>query len=293
MGKLFIEGVVASDEWYCDIRDDPNFQNAKALVEALWERYERCADTNFRTEIQKNFNARFWEMYLACSLEDAGFTINCPKPGPDILIQYQGKKIWIEAIAPTSGEPEKPDSVPDVKIGEVQDVPDKEVILRIRSAIEEKYNNKYMQYRRDNIVSENDIYVIAVNGSQMYFAKSDFPIPRIVRSVLPFGDLQLVLDRKTGEVRNKRYTYRPKIEKKTGSQVSTSIFLDTAYKDLSAVLYSNVQVLRAPSMIGSDYIIVHNPLAINPLPKGLIRLGREYTAIEDGDGYALQAEEWN
>ncbi len=84
-------------------------------------------------------------MYLVCLLIENGKSIQCLKPGPDILIEKDAK-IWIEAIAPTKGEESSPDSVPPTIYGEVQEHPSEQIILRYRSAIREKFDNKYHHY---------------------------------------------------------------------------------------------------------------------------------------------------
>lgn len=282
MSTLFLYGI-GGDDAYIELRDDPQWRKTRVFIEALWKRYERCADPNFRTEMPRHCYERFWEMYLFCSLEEMGHTASCPKPGPDVLIEYDGQRIWFEAVAPTGGLPGKPDSVPDDQPGPAQDVPDDEVILRMQTAIQEKYSNKYGQYRKSNIILENDVYVIAINGSQIPFKKAKGGrLPRIVRAVFPIGDLQIVIDIKSSTVVNEKYKYRPNILKKGGSKVSTKIFLDDTYKYLSAVLYSNVDPFNGPWLMGTDYTTVHNPIAANRLPRGLVKRGQEYWSADGG-----------
>ena len=77
----------------------------------------------FLTEIRRDFHARFWEMYLTCTfLQDAlrlGYRVSCPKPGPDVLIEYQGRRIWIEATVATDGDPTSPDSAVEDHSGKI------------------------------------------------------------------------------------------------------------------------------------------------------------------------------
>ncbi len=112
--------------------------------EALWERFEPCADDEFVTELGSNFSSRYWEMYLAIALIDMGFELTCPKPGPDIGIMFEGRRIWFEATSPTRGEENSPDKVPELQLGVVQDVPNDKMILRYLNSITSKrdqYNN--------------------------------------------------------------------------------------------------------------------------------------------------------
>jgi len=41
------------------------------------------------------------------------------------------------------------------------------------------------------------------------------------------------------------------------------------------VIYSNADACNYPRVLGDDLIVVHNPLAISPLPRGFLHVGRE------------------
>lgn len=62
-------------------------------------------------------------------------------------------KIWIEAVAPSAGQDNLPDSVPPVNYAQMPEYPSEQIILRYRTAIREKYDNKYYHYRKDGIRS--------------------------------------------------------------------------------------------------------------------------------------------
>jgi hypothetical protein len=295
MSKLLIEGITAIDEKYNWVRDLENSQCIKARksVENLWQRFEQYADPHFKTEIQKDFDARYWEMYLTCSIDDAGYLPSCPKPGPDVQIKKEENIIWFEAIAPSGGQTDNPDKVPDYEFGTVRSVPDREITLRLCSAIKEKYNNKYWKYREKKIINETDVYVIAITGCKINYANKEREIPRIIRSVFPIGNLQVSVDQNTFEFSDTSYAYEPEISKISGSRVSTSIFMNKKYYYLSAVLYSNVNAVNAPKISGSDYVIVHNPHAVNILPRGFFKRGLEYTTTIKNGEYKLNYHNWN
>lgn len=304
MMPLFIEGIQAEDIVYNHIRDSdwPQKKAAKEFVENLWATYEPYADYNFPDQIQRNFHARFWEMYLTCTLLDQGFKLNCPKPGPDILISGN-RKIWIEAVAPTAGDPSKPDSVPEAKFEESaqfmssrgQRVPDEQIILRYRSAIAEKFDHLYTEYVANGIDSNHDSYVVALNGQRVGFSQHDVYPPRILRSLFPIGHEEVIAEldaNETMKIVGNRFQFRPEIKKASGADVSTSIFLSPDYENLSAVLFSSVDVVNRPGRMGQDFILVHNPLAKNPLPNGFFKLGKEYTIqVLDNHRYQISAKE--
>jgi len=44
--------------------------------------------------------------------------------------------------------------------------------------------------------------------------------------------------------------------------------------------------------MGQDFTFIHNPLAINKLQHGFLKVGREYIATETDDEYAINATNW-
>ena len=227
-------------------------------------------------------------MYLTCTLLEKNFSIECLKPGPDILVNDSTRRIWIEAVAPDQGEIGLPDRVPDLIYGVVMNYPEEQIILRYRAAIQEKHDNKYKGYIARNIVGDHDAFVIAVNSSKLSFAwPHGSIIPEIIKAVFPVGDPQLEIDRKSHAVLGRSFQYRSSIKKNSGNSVPTDIFLNPDYKGITGILFSHVSVTRSPEAIGSDFVFVHNPLARNPLPEGCFNFGAEYTTQDHGATYDL------
>jgi len=231
-------------------------------------------------------------MYLACTFMDNGYTISSADRGPDIQINYGTKIIWIEAVAPESGDPSKPDSVPPLRMNVAQEVPDEQIILRYRNAIHGKYFDQYCKYLADGIISNNDCYVIALNGCRIPSSRTDLEPPRIVRSVLPFGWQVVTVDTASHKVVNRGYQYRPYLRKAGGGKVDTDIFVKPEYEHISAVLFSNVDVANRTPVAGDNFIIIRNPLATSPLPDDFPKFGLEYEAKLSKDKITLSSKNW-
>lgn len=92
----------------------------------LWIKYKPYADRHFLNQIRTNFHQRSWEMYVGNVLIEKGLTIQSQNEGPDFVIN---KTAYVECVAPTKGDPTKPDSVPEMFVAttpeeiRVQDVP--------------------------------------------------------------------------------------------------------------------------------------------------------------------------
>lgn len=279
MKRLFIDDITSSDELYRVIRDEERCAKLKSDMENLWRTYHPYADGDFPKQLAQDIHARFWEMYLTCTLIYNSFKV-IPKQtkakGPDIKIDHASTAIWIEAVIPTSGDPSKPDSVPNLQMGVAQQVPDDQIILRYRSVIRDKYFNKYRTYLEDKIITDKDCYIIALNGCKI--RHGDREPPRIVRCVLPFGWEVVTIDTSSHKIVNSGYQYRSSLRKVSGSQVDTDIFTKPEYQHISAVMFSNVDVANPTSAMGEDFIIVRNPLALRQLPDDFPKVGWEYRA---------------
>lgn len=293
--NLFVYGIQAPDNMYNIIRDslDPYPTQIRSFMENLWRKYRPYADRHFRQQMQVDLNSRFWEMYLACTLLENSIPLSSSDAGPDIFIEHKNGRIWIEAIAPTGGADNNPDRVPDMKPGVVTEVPGDEIVLRYRAAISEKYDRKYHNYVASSLIMPTDSYIIAINGCKIDAAIMETEHPRILKAVFPIGNLQVTINNKIGIVTDTKYQLRFKIRRASGADVRTDLFLNPAYASLSAVLYSYASVHKVPAKMGEDFVLIHNPLAINRLAYGFLKVGREYIPTEDNGGYTINVTNWN
>jgi len=280
--KLFIKDITPCDELYRIIRDEnrPSVVELKCYMEKLWGTYYPYADKDFKKQLAQDFDARFWEMYLTCTLVHKSYEV-VPKQGrargPDIKIENASANIWIEAVTPTSGESRKPDSVRTPRMGVAEEIPDEQITLRYRSAIHDKYFDKYFKYVESRIIRREDCYIIALNSCRIPWAgHGDYEPPRIVRSVLPFGWEVVTVSTSSHTAVKSGNQYRPHLRKASGDKVDTDIFLKTEYSHISAVMSSHVNVANTTSGMGDDFIIVNNPLASKKLPEDFPRVGRKY-----------------
>lgn len=271
MPDLFTNCENAQDLAYKNIcsGDHPINQEIKVFCESLWDNFKVHADSHFLTQIRRSFYERYWEMYLTSSLIDWGFQIKSHSHGPDILIKYDHNRIWVEAVTPGNGDPiSNPDVVPEIEIGIAQLVPEERIILRLRQSVESK-SIKFHDYIRDSIIRDNEPYVIAINGSKLNFMSGTDDIPYILKTILPIGDYTYSFTSETTSI-----NFRDTIRRINGTNISTNVFLDSNYSHISAILYSNTHAGRYSDEIGTDYLLIHNPNAINPLPIDITQKGK-------------------
>ena len=269
------------DPLWSRINTVPELKVQRAALLELQRRYLPFADDNFDTELQLNFGSCFWEMYLACALLDREMPL-VPRSqrnsaGPDLCISAGGKKIWVEATAPRAGT--GPDAVPGVFEGNGY-VPESQIVLRYRSAVEEKHK-KWLKYVTSRIVSADEPFLVAVNGFQIPDGNNAFPdeVPYQVQSVLPIGAPSVTIDRETGQVLKEGFKTRWHIQKKSGAQVPTGVFLDEAYAGISGLLFSAAHPLYFLRESGVRHLShLDNPKAVGrkALERGWVQVGMEY-----------------
>lgn len=283
MSEFFQPGD-APDERYRILRDDsfPLVVEARGFVERLWLETGPYLDQELPREARYNFQQRFWEMYLTHTLLVNGVPLTrrdqreFRKKGPDLL--SADGATWIEAVLASPGI--GPDAVQDPEPGKASWVPHDAIKLRLLNALDEK-QRKHDRYRESGIVQPDQRYVIAVGASAIRLAMLEQTIPRIVSSVLPFGPEQVHLDRESLEVVGESFAYQPTVAKLAGKPVPTTLFQDSHSAPISALLYAWADEINRPSHPGSEFMVVHNPMATNPLPRGFFPFGREYWYDED------------
>lgn len=260
-------------------------------ISNLWERFKNYADPHFKEEFCRNPDQRYWEMYLGCCLLDRGFDIKTNKAGPDFCLNIGGKKVWIEAITASPGQENSPDCVPEGALGIAQAVPRDKIILRYRASLAEK-EKKYASYLKKGVVEEDDIKIIAVSGGSLRRWPTSDTHPFILSAVFPMGHHFLSIERQTGEVVDQGRHFQPCVKKNNGAEVETLFFLDPAHSDISAVIYSSSDMGNPPKQHGSDLLIIHNPLARNPIPRSSLKLPTDYWIEDVGEAWTLHHEDF-
>jgi hypothetical protein len=266
-------------------RQYPDAPDYKGSLLRLWEKYLSLGLPNahfvseFTSGKKEALFQRAWEMMLARHLDAQGHQLTTADEGPDFRFEHNGRTVWVEAVSP------EPRGVPDhwlekAKPGEVKvgDVPHNEVLLRWTAAIKAK-SDKLKEYRDKGIVGRDDAYVIAINGCQL----GAFPLqhgvsrlPYAVEAVYPVGPVAIPIDRTTGQVGRPFVSIRPGIHTAKGAPVSTSLFNDPAYSDVSAIIACSLDRSEAASL---PVDIVHNHFASVPVPEGILgKNGEEWMA---------------
>ncbi len=296
--ELFIDNIATVDELYRIIRDEERVAGLKSYMENLWETYYPYADRDFPKQLAQDFHARFWEMYLTCTLISMSFNV-LPKQtrsqGPDILINESSRRIFLEAITPSEGASNNKDKVQKLIANTFKAVPvqDIEIILRYAGAISDKYK-KYREYLEQGVISSTDSYIIALNSCKIETAIIDMTIPddlpRIVKAVVPIGYKVVPISSTfSGTTVPWHYQYRPNIYRTSGSNVPTDLFLRDDYAGISGILYSHSDVANRRD----DFIFIHNPKSTqNAVPDEYFKFGIEFFIELGQESFSISWRDW-
>ncbi len=246
---------------------------ARAHCEDLWADFRKYADQNFVTEFAANTHARWFEMYLTVSLARAGHEIDCPKPGPDILLKTGGRRIWIEATSATPGEIGRADSVPSQEMGQVNREPTDQYVLRIRNALDKK-QEKYIEYVNKGLVHKDDVKVVAINVYEVG-GLSPYIGDHFRRSLYGVGEPVVQVDLHSRRIASVGNATVVAVQKAAGAEVGVQPFVDSSMGHVAAVLGSEANPFNPPSLLGSEVVLYPNLTSNIPWPQRTLKVGAE------------------
>ena len=293
MSSLFeIEGSDL-DRAYTNLREGKyaSERDTRKMLESMWQTYEPYADADFRPGFARDPDGRFWEMYLGCTLAQAGKKL-LPRSDrqtaggqPDICVLEADRRIWIEAIAPGRGA-EGPDRVrgprPVNEGGGFEPVPVRQAQLRATSALSTK-SKKVQGYLETGVIRPNDVRLIGISAGRFARLIPEGRFPLIISCVFPIGDEFLVIDRKHGGVVEMGFATSLAIERQ-GPRILRTAFLDEGFSHISGIIWSRIDI---GNMSRSDrpLTFVHNPYASVAMPQRWGVWQREFVTTQVQDGW--------
>lgn len=233
--------------------------------EYLWSIYAPYADSHFLDQVKYDFHSRTWEMYLGALFINNNLKIESMDIGPDFKITTPSTNIYVENVVCNKGRGS--DAVPEIQYEGVYDVPQDEMLLRLTSSINYKFQ-EYEKYKKQAVIDKNLPYIIALNRGMLDHPESTPPL--IMNCLFALGPLAINMSpNRTEEEPRSFLTRREFIIKKSGKKIPLNFFLDKSHSGISAIIYSDETILNHPQNIGEDCMLVHNPNADNPIDESL------------------------
>lgn len=267
----------------------PIEQQLRAMLQEMWSRYEPYADSDFRHGFARDVDGRFWEMYLGCSLLEAGRTLlpaaERQRDGgqPDLCVLEDGRRIWIEAITPDEGAPGPDQIVRPIPINEgggLVAAPIRQAQLRTSGAFWTKAQ-KIRRYIEQGVIAPEDPRIIAISASRFGVFVAEQPLPLVMTTLFPLGDAYVTINRMTGDVLEEGFHAAPFIQRER-NPIPRTAFLDERFADISGVIWSRIGIGNLSRQV-RPITYVHNPLTQTPLPLNWGVWDREFVTTRRGD----------
>lgn len=244
-------------------------QERRAYFDQLWIKYRAYADEHFLKQVKIMFHNRTWEMYIGNVLLESKVSFASGNKGADFIVK---NNIHLECVACTLGK-----NIPQLKItkkGGSFDVPNKPLETRITTTLDTK-KKQYYEWLQKGTIKDTNPYVLAINTKFRGYA--DYPnIPRLIKVLFGVGDLTLSFSQ-DGKKSDAFFKYEETLQNRNSASVRKHIFNDPDYSFISAVIFSQIDVLNtSDKKIGQDLQIVYNPAAKNKFKKGDFDFIQEY-----------------
>ena len=236
-------------------------------------------DKNFIARLSSDsaFADRLYELYFISALKNNNLSLE-HKSDAGLDIWINDISGWGEFVCAHNTEEMKKNNI----LGEARIVDPNETLLRITSVLKTK-SDKILDDLSKGRVEDNQPIIIFLSTGQLIDWRPMNPkgdICSFVRAVLPISEPTLMINMSTKESQLCR-KYQFGIPKKN-VVVENDFFLEKQNELISAVVFSYCSIYNRfdnPSSSfkdGDDFIVVHNPLAKNPIPHRLLKCREEY-----------------
>ena len=236
-------------------------------------------DKNFIARLSSDsaFADRLYELYFISALKNNNLSLE-HKSDAGLDIWINDISGWGEFVCAHNTLEMKKNNVQ----GEARIVDNDETLLRITSVLRDK-SKKILNDVNKKRVKENQPIILFLSTGQLIDWRPMNPkgdICSFIRAILPISEPTLMINMVTKGSRLCR-KYQFGIPKKD-TVVENNFFLEKQNELISAVVFSYCSIYSRfdnPSssfMNGDDFIVVHNPLAKNPIPHGLLKCREEY-----------------
>lgn len=266
---------------------------ARAFCEDIWRDFHDLADKQFVERFPFEFHQRWFEMYLGAGLRRANLEVTAPKPGPDFRVMVEGRPIYIEAVAPTGGDPLHADAVlepayrDDDGTPRAVQVPHTKITLRIADSFRRKAD-VFDRYRRDGYVGKGDPCIVAINLNDIPQAWVDAQ-EYWYRALYGVGDMFITLDR-AGHATTAGRQHRELLERASGAIEDVAPLRNPDRAAISGVLGSAAGAGSLPNPLGDDFLLMPHSASHAPYPRGLVKRGAEIMLrlAEDGQHWDIE-----
>ena len=254
-------------------------------LENLWTNYAPYAPPDFQKQFLSDAGKHYsliWEMFLANKLLENDYDLIPVQSSnaPDLCVEQDGKKIWIECCLPEKGDVALPDSVPEtICDGEFHEVDHNKSVLRCVNVLTAK-KQQHLRWLEKGICRPEEAFIIGLNGRNLQLSIRNHSLPQILRPLYAVGDEYATFDPKNPHYSENGYLRQDNVLKASEKEVSTSFFLEEDNAHIDGVLFSTDWIGLYSS--SPNYCFVENIYATNRLSPILDKFCQIYDYSEKG-----------
>ncbi|MEE4127569.1 MULTISPECIES: hypothetical protein [Pseudomonas syringae group] len=309
----------------------PNFKNLLRMGNGFtldvlndWAQGFIDRDGKFVTEFQMTFNSSFWELYLHAVLKKYDMPVDFTKASPDFCLPSKGFNI--EATVASSAQGAAPEHL---RLGKAPPADlnafNFRSIIRLSNSLAAKRRKYLESYAALDHVQDRPYVVAVTNFDQPFsFMACQRPIEAVLHGY--YVDEERYIASGGGEGRLEGETLL-KVFKDNGSPIELGLFTTPAYREISAVIFSNCanmgkvralssdpspgivftalrlnpasdqpHIIRAPKRRYEENLldglrIYHNPYATHPLAPALFRHPSVFQSFWENDDWVYEQRE--
>lgn len=309
----------------------PNFKNLLRMGNGFtldvlndWAQGFIDRDGKFVTEFQMTFNSSFWELYLHAVLKKYDMPVDFTKASPDFCLPSKGFNI--EATVASSAQGAAPEHL---RLGKAPPADlnafNFRSIIRLSNSLAAKRRKYLESYAALDHVQDRPYVVAVTNFDQPFsFMACQRPIEAVLHGY--YVDEERYIASGGGEGRLEGETLL-KVFKDNGSPIELGLFTTPAYREISAVIFSNCanmgkvralssdpspgivftalrlnpasdqpHIIRAPKRRYEENLldglrIYHNPYATHPLATALFRHPSVFQSFWENDDWVYEQRE--
>ena len=260
------------------LKSDDFFSSARAVIEEI-SPYIKDRDGNLGEQLQtvNGFDARIWELYLLCYFREAGLNLDKRYDVPDFILYKGDERVAVEAV--TIQRKQKGydnNDIPNYTMDEMFQKLENEIPLMFGSSLYSKLKHTYENKRYWELPQCEDLPLV--------FAIEDFHEDMSMMwtfngiIAMLYGIEQRIEQDKDGNNILINSSGKAIIKEGKNSSVEiTPLFLDRAFENVSAVLFSTMGTLskfnrmgRQASLGMKNTILFQTRVSYNKKPNAIL-----------------------
>lgn len=191
---------------------------------------ERDGKEKFIKEFQSTFNSSLWEIYCYALFNSMGCEFDFSHERPDFVLRYNSVPFNVECVITNPSDGALPEYDVNEKLNSTKSLSGivNDQIIRLLNAMSSKYTKYHKGYSCEEWVKDK-AFIIAVHAfEQAGFMKANTEA------------IRLALYGRHYDINNDSDDYISSINKPNGSPLSTGIFTNNSYKEISGVFFSTL-----------------------------------------------------